>query len=88
MTDDEIVSAATPAPNYLAPLAAPRPKAEALPVSPECYGMMSNGLQALYAERDAKRDLVVAMLHEPERRRQQTLAWLMADAPSPSTELH
>ena len=48
------------APNYLAPLA---PTAEAngdVPLSPDCYASMSRGLQALYAERDAKRDLLVA----------------------------
>ena len=87
MTDDEIGSVATPAANYLAPLAKPAPTAD-VPVLPECYGMMSRGLKELYAARDAQRDLMVAMLHEPERARQQTMAWLMADEPSPSTELH
>jgi hypothetical protein len=31
-------------------------------IGPDAYGMMSRGLQALYAERDAKRDLMVAAL--------------------------
>ena len=57
-------------------------------IGPEAYGMMSRGLKELYAARDAKRDLMVAMLHEPERRRQQTLMWLMADVPSPSRSRH
>ena len=56
--------------------------------APGWYACMSNGFQALCAERDAKRDLMVAMLGEPERARQQTLAWLMADAPSPSRSRH
>ena len=83
-------AAATPmAPNYLAPLATLAPTTDTgVPVSPECYGMMSDGLKQLYAARDAQRDLMVAMLHEPERARQQTMAWLMADEPPPSTELH
>jgi hypothetical protein len=70
--------------NYLAPLAKLAPKAEAdVPVLLECYGMMSDGLKALYAERDAKRDLMVAMLGEPERAKQQMIEMLSA-APLPA----
>ena len=31
-------------------------------IGPDAYGMMSRGLQALYAERDAERDRMVAAL--------------------------
>ena len=45
---------------------------------PNWYANMSNGLQALNAERDAKRGLMVAMLSEPERAKQQMVEMLSA----------
>ena len=50
---------------------------------PGWYACMSNGFQALCAERDAKRDLMVAMLSEPERAKTQIIEMPSA-APLPS----
>jgi hypothetical protein len=49
---------------------------------------MADGFHKLTAETNARRDLMVALLHEPERRRRQVMAGLMADEPSPSPETH
>ena len=57
-------------------------------VPPDWYERLSVGLKKLTAESDAKRDLMVAVLNEPERRRRQTMAWLMEDEPSPSASKH
>ena len=70
--------------NYLAPLAEPAPQAQG-PVAPDWYEKVSRGLDELQRAADGQRDLVVAMLQEPERRRRQVLFWLM---PSPSRSKH
>lgn len=70
--------------NYLAPLAKPAPQAEG-PEPPDWYEKISRGLDELQRAADGQRDLVVAMLQEPERQRRQVLFWLQ---PSPSQERH
>ena len=47
------------------------------------YACMADGLKALNAELDAKRDLLVAILSEPERAKTQIIEMLSA-APLPS----
>jgi hypothetical protein len=65
--------------SYLAPLAEPAPQA------PDWYAKASRGLDELQRAADGQRDLVVAMLREPQRQRRQVLFWLQ---PSPSRSKH
>ena len=70
--------------NYLAPLGVAAPQAEG-PAPPDWYERASRGLDELQRAADGQRDLVVAMLQEPERQRRQVLFWLQ---PSPSRSKH
>jgi hypothetical protein len=70
--------------NYLAPLGAAPPQAEGL-APPDWYERASRGLDELQRTADGQRDLVVAMLREPEQERAQAALLLM---PSPSRSKH
>lgn len=70
--------------SYLAPLGAAPPQAEG-PERPDWYEKASRGLDELQREGQEQRDLMVAMLQEPERQRRQVLFWLQ---PSPSRSKH
>ena len=73
--------------NYLAPLAAPRPKAKAdVPVSPDWYACMSNGLKDLNAQLEVEREFMDLLEKAaPEIRRLMMIELLSAPAlPAPT----
>jgi hypothetical protein len=52
------------------------------------YSRQADGYKELTAESDARRDLMIATLREPERARKQTLAWLAEDKAAADTKAH